>query len=60
MRNPDRIKKTNHISNLYPNVVHYMKENDERPICNTSVGKNITDDYSKVTCNSCLKRIKRK
>ncbi len=59
MRNPDRIKKTNHISNLYPNVVHYMKEKDEHPLCNTSQGKNLTEKYEEVTCNSCKRRIKR-
>lgn len=60
MRNPDRIKKTNHISNLYPDIVHFMSSADERPICNTSQGKNITEDSSKVTCNSCKRRLKRK
>jgi hypothetical protein len=60
MRNPDRIKKTNHIANLYPNIIHYLADGAEHPICNTSQGKNVTQDSAKVTCNSCKSRIKRK
>jgi hypothetical protein len=61
-RTENRVKKTNHISNLYPNIKHLPHpEGEHTPRC-CSTGKDplFTQGNETSDCNSCGKRAKRK
>jgi len=59
MYNPNRVRKHNHISNLYPEIIHFIV--DGKVICNTTQITGYTDCAPEtVTCNSCKNRMKRK